>query len=129
METLTFKQTANGLQNTQTETWTFKRGIGYAPVQALVSATAVCESYVYQEILTNSKINYTFEKTVVTYEREESGHVNPVKAISVTFYLKDVPAEKQGLATRALRLVQANCPVSQSLNPNIQISEAIIFDD
>ncbi|WP_261806056.1 OsmC family protein [Lapidilactobacillus luobeiensis] len=124
METLTFNQTEQGLQNTQTETWTFRRGIGYAPVQALVSAIAVCESYVYQEILTNSKIPFTFQKTTVSYERVTTGSVNPLKTVTVTFYVQ-IPEAKQGLATRALRLVQANCPVTQSLDPAIKLSEQL----
>lgn len=129
METLTFTQTVDGLQNTQTETWTFKRGIGYAPVQALVSATAVCESYVYQEILTNSHIPFTFVSTDASYERDEATTAQPVKDIQVTFHIKDVPAAKQKLATRALHLVAANCPVTQSLNPNLKVSETVIFED
>ncbi|MFC6314412.1 OsmC family protein [Lapidilactobacillus achengensis] len=126
METLTFDQTDQGLQNRQTETWTFKRGIGYAPVQALVSAAAVCESYVYQEILTNSKIPYTFQKTTVSYDRDPDGNVNPVQAMTITFYVT-IPEAKQGLAQRALRLVAANCPVTQSLDPKIKITEQLVL--
>lgn len=127
METFTLQNTKKGFQTQSKEgTWTLKRDIGYSPVQSLVLATTACAGYVYESILKNSQIPHTFHQATVSYENDEEHEPHPVKKIAITFDVS-VPKEKQALAERALRLVNGNCPVAQSLNPKISLTETVKF--
>lgn len=127
METFTLKSTDKGFQTQgPQETWTLKRDIGYSPVQSLVVATTACAGYVYESILKNSQIPHTFHQATVSYEKDEEHEPHPVKKIAITFEVS-VPQEKQALAERALRLVNGNCPVAQSLSNKISLTETVKF--
>ncbi len=106
--------------------WKLKREIGFSPVQTLAATVGACGAYVYQGILNNSNIPYTFNRATVTYETDLEKAPNPIKSVQLTFYA-DVTAEYQGRAERALKLVSKNCPVIQSLDPAITVTEKVIF--
>lgn len=109
-----------------TGNWVLLRDYGYSPVQSLVAAVGACGAYVYQSILTNSKIDYTFERVQINYERDEERKSEPVKKISPTFDVHVAP-EQQERAVRALKLIAVNCPVIQSLDPSIEVLEKVEF--
>ncbi|MGX6962110.1 OsmC family protein [Vagococcus xieshaowenii] len=106
--------------------WVLLREEGYSPVQSLVAATGACGAYVYQSVLENSKIPYTFHKVTINYERDMEHAPNPISSISMTFHVT-IEEDLQDRATRALRLVSKHCPVIQSLNPTITIEELVDF--
>ncbi len=129
METRTIELLANAgrfeLAN-EPQNWVLKKGAGYSPVEMLASAVAGCGGYVYSDVLTNSKIAFTFEKISVSYSRNEAKKAAPLKLIDLTFFVK-VAEEQQDRAIRCLRLVSEHCPVIQSLDPEIEVKEAVIF--
>ncbi|MGX6979415.1 OsmC family protein [Vagococcus elongatus] len=106
--------------------WVMLRDFGYSPVQSLVAAVGACGAYVYQSILFNSKVPYTFEKVIIDYTRDTERPSKPVDKIEMTFYLSVAP-EFQDKATRSLRLIGRNCPVIQSLDPKIHVTETVSF--
>ncbi|GBG94828.1 peroxiredoxin [Ligilactobacillus salitolerans] len=113
----------------ETANWTLRADQGYSPVQMLASAAAACGGYVYQEVLENSKVPFEMKKAEVAYTRDEvDNKAHPLKEIELTFYLQ-VPADLQKKATSCLRLINRNCPVVQSLDPKITISEKAVFVD
>lgn len=106
--------------------WLLKREVGYSPVQMLVSAVASCGGYVYASVLTNSKIPHEIEKIEVSYLRDENRKSQPVSAIDLVIYAKidDAFHEK---AERCVKLIAPNCPVIQSIDPAIVVTESVIF--
>lgn len=111
------------------DNWILKADQGYSPVQMVAAATTACGGYVYQEILTNSRVQFEMQKAEVSYTRDEvENPAHPIKTIEITFYLR-VPAEDQKKATSCLRLIGRHCPVMQSLDPQIQVTEKVIFVD
>lgn len=106
--------------------WVMLRDHGYSPVQSLVAAAGACGAYVYQSVLFNSKVPYTFEKILIDYTRDTNLPSKPLNKIEMTFYLS-VPPEFQDKAIRALRLIERNCPVIQSLDPKIHVTETVSF--
>ena len=126
-ETLELVQGTKGMELPLAQgNWVLLREEGYSPVQSLVASTGACGAYVYQSVLENSKIPYTFHKVTMTYERDMEQAPNPISAISMTFHVS-VEESLQERATRALRLVSKHCPVIQSLNPTIDIEELVEF--
>lgn len=108
--------------------WKLKREIGFSPVETTVSAVAACSAYVYIEILNNSKIDFEIIDIDVDYKRSETIKTFPISEVIVTFHMK-VPKDMQGKAERATAMIARNCPVVQSLNPDIWIHEDVIFVD
>ncbi|MBS7578071.1 MULTISPECIES: OsmC family protein [unclassified Enterococcus] len=108
--------------------WILKKDAGYSPVQMLVAAAASCGGYVLASILNNSKIPFILERIEVTYDRDETRRASPVAKIELTFYVK-AAADLQERIKRCLKMVAPNCPVIQSLAPNIKIAESIVFVD
>ena len=106
--------------------WVMLREEGYSPVQSLVAAVGACGAYVYQSVLEKSRIPFTFERATADYSRDVEKATEPVKSISLTFYVSVAP-ELQERAERALKLVSKNCPVIQSLNPAIEVVEHVVF--
>lgn len=109
------------------ENWILAYEEGYSPVQMLASAVAGCGGYVYQSILENSKIPYTFEKIDVRYTRDETKKAAPLASIALEFFVTIAP-EYQERALKCVRLVSPNCPVIQSLDPAIDVSETVVFN-
>ena len=106
--------------------WVLLRDYGYSSVQSLVVAVGTCGTYVYQLIVTNSKIDYAIERMKINYERDEERKSEPVKLISLTFDVHVAP-EQQERTVKALKLIVVNCPVIQSLNPSIELQEKVEF--
>lgn len=106
--------------------WILAREQGYSPVQMLVTAVATCGGYVYTSVLENSQVPFEFEKIDVSYDRDTTKRADPVSAIAIQFFVK-VPLEAQEKATRCLKLVAPNCPVIQSLDPAIVVTETVHF--
>lgn len=108
--------------------WKLKKDIGFSPVESTVANVAACSAYVYTEILNNSKIEFEITNIEVDYKRSETIKTFPISEIIVTFHMK-VPQEMQGKAERATAMIARNCPVIQSLNPDIWVHEDVIFED
>lgn len=106
--------------------WVMLREKGYSPVQSLVASVGACGAYVYQSVLENSEIPYTFHKVSVTYERNLQKKPYAVSAITMTFYVT-IDQSHQQRAARAIKLVSRNCPVIESLNPAIIVEELVEF--
>ena len=76
---------------------------GYSPVQMLVSAMAL-GGYVYQSVLENSRIPFEFEKIEVTYSREVERRAQPLKQVTILFYVS-VPEDFKHGRHGVLKLV------------------------
>ncbi len=127
VETLTLIQGADKFElPTEQGNWVLVRGQGYSPVQMIVSAVAACGGYVYQSVLENSHVTFTFEKIEVDYTRDSARRAEPLDSIQLRFYVQ-VPEEQHEKAIRCLRLVSPNCPVIQSLDPTIKVEETAVF--
>ncbi|MBO0476241.1 OsmC family protein [Vagococcus sp. DIV0080] len=107
--------------------WVLLREKGYSPVQSMVAAVGACGAYVYQSILESSRIDYTFDRVEIVYERDEAIKSEPVKKIELQFFVS-VADDKQERATRGLKLISKHCPVIQSLNPAIEVIETVVFN-
>lgn len=123
--TITVKDTAHTLPIEGGE-WVLKRGEGYSPVQMLVSAVASCGGYVYASVLNNSNIPHTIEKIEVDYTRDETRKASPVASINLVIHAK-IAEEYHEKATRCVKLIAPNCPVIQSIDPNMIVTESVQF--
>lgn len=108
------------------ENWVILKDLGYSPVQSLVAAVGSCGAYVYQSILEKSRIPYRFDKVEIDYVRDEEKETEPVKEITLVFFV-EVEESKQGRAERGLAMVSKYCPVMQSIDPNIVVTEKVVF--
>lgn len=106
--------------------WVLKKELGFSPVEMLVASIGACGAYVYEKILTNSRIDFTIDKVEIAYERAEEKQARPLSRVLITFAIH-VSQEDQGKAERALKLIGKNCPVMQSLDPEIAVIEKAIF--
>lgn len=106
--------------------WQLLREIGYSPVQMLVSGIAGCGGYVYESVLKNSDVPYTIERVRVEYTRNEHKRSQPLATVDLVIEAK-IPVEYQDKAIRCLKLIAPNCPVIQSLDPAIQVTETVKF--
>ena len=126
-ETLELVQGTKGMELPVAQgNWVLLREEGYSPVQSLIASTGACGAYVYQSVLENSKIPYTFHKVTITYERDMENAPNPITEINMTFHVT-IDDSLRERATRALKLVAKHCPVIQSLNPAIKVVELVEF--
>ncbi|WP_430611465.1 OsmC family protein [Enterococcus sp. DIV0876] len=130
VETLTIHEGNNGYDKFEMQTpngdWILGREQGYSPVQMLVSAVAACGGYVYRSVLKNSKIEAEISKIEVSYDRDPEKKAEPVSAIQIKFSAKVAEADQEK-AIRCLKLISPNCPVIQSLDPTIQVTETVVF--
>jgi uncharacterized OsmC-like protein len=106
--------------------WILLRGLGFSPTQAVVAATAACSVYVYEEILKKQNILFKLISIDVDYEINEKLETHPISGIHVHFVLNVAEADHEK-AIKDLRLIAKNCPIVQSLNPSIEISETVSF--
>ncbi|KPG70157.1 OsmC family protein [Enterococcus sp. RIT-PI-f] len=111
---------------TPTGNWILAREQGYSPVQMLVSAVAACGGYVYRSVLENSKVEAQISKIEVSYDRDPEKKAEPVSAIQIKFTAKVAEADQEK-AIRCLKLISPNCPVIQSLDPTITVTETVAF--
>ncbi|OTN75796.1 hypothetical protein A5886_000872 [Enterococcus sp. 8G7_MSG3316] len=130
VETLTIYEGSNGSDKFEMQTpngdWILAREQGYSPVQMLVSAVAACGGYVYRSVLENSKVDANISKIEVSYDRNPDKKAEPVSAIQINFSAKVAEADQEK-AIRCLKLIAANCPVIQSLDPAIEVTETVVF--
>ncbi|WP_086315394.1 hypothetical protein A5821_002879 [Enterococcus sp. 7F3_DIV0205] len=110
----------------QSGNWVLKKEIGFSPVEMLVASIGACGAYVYEKILSNSHVDFTINKVEISYDRAENKPAKPLSRVVITFSLR-VSEEEQGKAERALKLIGKNCPVMQSLDPEIAVVEQVIF--
>lgn len=108
------------------ENWVLLKDLGYSPVQSLVAAVGSCGAYVYQSILEKSRIPYRFDRVEINYVRDEERESEPVKEITLVFFV-EVEESKQGRAERGLGMVSKYCPVMQSIDPTIVVTEKVVF--
>lgn len=106
--------------------WVLLKDQGYSPVQSLVASVGACGAYVYQAVLENSKIPYVFERVKINYIRDAERKSEPVKQIDLIFEVS-IASELQERAIRSLKLVAPNCPVMQSIDPKIEVTETVRF--
>ncbi len=118
----------NGVELTHPDgNWDLKRGTGYSPAQAMVAAAGACGVYVFTGMLDASGVAHTFIRAAVDYENDETIRIKPVKKIMIDYYM-DIDVDARDRAERILKLVHKNCPVIQSLNPNIEVVEQIHYE-
>ncbi len=111
--------------NDQGDNWPLNKETGFSPLNTFVLSVAGCSAGVYRNILDNSKIDYTFHDVAIDFERSDEG-AKPVTAITITMYVS-VAEENQGRAERATKMIHKYCPVVQSIDPNIQVTENVVF--
>lgn len=127
IETFTLNKVGKAFTlDTPEEPWILLREEGYSPVQSLVTAVAACAGYVYISVLDNSNISHEIEKVTVSYTRNMEKKTNPIQSIEVLIYA-EIPETYHEKALRCVKLISPNCPVIQSLDPNIQVTEKVIF--
>src|SRR5699024_4064679 len=76
--------------------WKIVREKNYTPVEMLVSAIATCGGYVYQDVLRNSKIGFTFDRIEVSYSRNEAIESRPLNEVQLLFLFKFYQSFKIG---------------------------------
>ncbi|MHC5251252.1 OsmC family protein [Listeria kieliensis] len=106
--------------------WKLKKETGFSPIQMTVAAAAACSGYVYAKILKKKRIPYEKLEIEVDYTQNLDAAVHVIQSIDIHFELA-IAAEHQEQAEKSLKLVKKGCPVVQSLNPEIQITEHVKF--
>lgn len=106
--------------------WILKQGRGFSPVQMTVAAVAACSTYVFEEILTNSKVPFEFHQIMVRYSRAEERPARPISRVMIDFHMI-VPMEFQDKTQRITKMISRHCPVIQSLDPTIVVEENVLF--
>ena len=92
-----------------------------------VAAVGSCGLYVFQGILNGSKVPHEFVNAEVTHKVDETIKVNPVKEITIDYYIK-VEEDYRERAERIMELVPKSCPVMQSISPNVTVIENTIVN-
>lgn len=98
---------------------------GYSPTQLLASAVGGCEGYVLKSLLLNSKVPAEVTKIKVDYQRADT-RPQFFQSIDLTFEIVADPKWHHRIES-IMKLVEKYCPVVQSLSPDIEITETIIF--
>ncbi|UTR08540.1 OsmC family protein [Alkalihalobacillus sp. LMS6] len=96
---------------------------GFRPFQLLVSSIAVCSGGVFRKILEKKRLSYRnidIEADVVRNEKS----VNEVTEVHLRFIIEGAEASQEKLE-KALELATKNCPIVQSVNGSILITETI----
>lgn len=118
---------SNGVELVKdTGNWQLKSEIGFSPVQTMAASVGACGMYVFRAILEKSSVAHEIIKAEVTYELDESIRSKPISKIKVVYHMKIADALKDK-AERFMDLVPRSCPVMQSLNPNIEVVESILY--
>ncbi|GAE36423.1 OsmC family protein [Halalkalibacter akibai] len=94
---------------------------GFRPFQLLVSSIAVCSGGILRKVLEKKRITYTDIKIKADVTRNAAG-VNEVTDIHLHFTIigADTTDEK---IQKALEVTAKNCPIVQSVNKSIRITE------
>ncbi|MED4129201.1 OsmC family protein [Shouchella miscanthi] len=96
---------------------------GFRPFQLLVSSIAVCSGGVFRTILDKKRISYKSINLEADVVRNEA-NVNEVTEVHLTFIIEGTQANFEKLE-KALQLATKNCPIVQSVNKSINITETI----
>ncbi|WDF05841.1 OsmC family protein [Shouchella hunanensis] len=96
---------------------------GFRPFQLLVSSIAVCSGGVFRTILDKKRISYKSINLEADVVRNEA-NVNEVTEVHLTFIIEGAQANFEKLE-KALQLATKNCPIVQSVNKSINITETI----
>lgn len=100
---------------------------GFRPFQLLVSSIAVCSGGVFRKILDKKRIQYDSVEIEADVVRNEA-NVNEVTEVHLRFFVKGSLATTEQLE-KSLALASKNCPIVQSVNKSIKITESIIKKD
>ncbi|MEK4565865.1 OsmC family protein [Alkalihalobacillus sp. FSL R5-0424] len=94
---------------------------GFRPYQLLVSSIAVCSGGVFRKILKKKRISYDDIVLSADVIRNADG-VNEVTDVALHFVITgtDVP---ESTIQKALDLATKNCPIVQSVNKSIRVTE------
>lgn len=124
-EELTLYNTPEGFA-LENPSWILSKSAGYSPIQSLVSAVGACSGYVYQDVLKRSNIPFEWGEIKVSYTRNSEALSQPIQSIVVTFLI-NVPSDYHRKAETAVKIVSKYCPVIQSLDKSIDVSETVVF--
>ncbi|MCM2675248.1 OsmC family protein [Alkalicoccobacillus plakortidis] len=94
---------------------------GFRPYQLLVSSIAVCSGGVLRKVLQKKRISFSDIELTADVTRNEAG-VNEVTDVALHFTIIGTDASRQTIA-KALSLATKNCPIVQSVNKSIRITE------
>jgi len=94
---------------------------GFRPFQLLVSSIAVCSGGILRKVLEKKRITYTDIKIKADVTRNEAG-VNEVTDIHLHFVIVGADATDEKIH-KALEVTSKNCPIVQSVNKSIRITE------
>ncbi|TSB48016.1 OsmC family protein [Alkalicoccobacillus porphyridii] len=125
-----FKMTEHGFEHTTTFGTLVVSGnedYGFRPYQLLVSSIAVCSGGVLRKVLQKKRISFKDISITADVTRNEAG-VNEVTDIALHFTIKGTDATEDAVA-KALALSTKNCPIVQSVNQSIRITETFTLID
>ncbi|MBM0067143.1 OsmC family protein [Alkalicoccobacillus gibsonii] len=94
---------------------------GFRPYQLLVSSIAVCSGGVFRKILKKKRISFDDMSLSADVVRNVDG-VNEVTDVSLHFVITGTDASESTIQ-KALDLATKNCPIVQSVNKSIRITE------
>lgn len=103
------------------------KGVGYRPVELLVSSVASCSGAVMRTILNKQRIDYEELSIEANVERNEK-EANRVTRIQLDFYItgKKLP---EGKLQKNLKIVRKHCGMLRSVEGSIEIEEQVILID
>ncbi|MDQ0208078.1 OsmC family protein [Alkalicoccobacillus murimartini] len=125
-----FNMTENGFQHKTTFGTLDVSGneeYEFRPYQLLVSSIAVCSGGVLRKVLQKKRIAYSDITIVAEVTRNEAG-VNEVTDVALHFTISGTEASEETIA-KALELSIKNCPIVQSVNNSIRITEDFTLDN
>lgn len=95
---------------------------GFRPFQLLVSSIAVCSGGVLRKVLQKMRLSFADLKVTADVQRNEA-EANRVEKIHMHFIITgaDLPEEK---VKKAVELARKNCPMVQSVEGSIVITES-----
>ncbi len=106
--------------------WALTKGTGFSPVETLVASVGSCGLYVFQGLLSGSKIDHEFVNAKVAFTTDDTKRVKPVKEITIDYFLKANDADKARIE-RIVELVPNNCPVMQSIGDHVTVVENVHY--
>ncbi len=106
--------------------WTLLKEEGFSPIQITAAAVGACSGYVYQSLLEKKRVPVEELAVEVDYQQDQEQPVHVLTSIDVHFTLK-VAEEDRKKAESVLKFVKEACPVAQSINPNVVITESVTF--
>lgn len=111
----------------ESERWVFQsQGVpSYSPLESVVAAAGACGGYVYQDILTRSKVGAAVELVRVVYATKPGPAVHALTALTLHFEVSCQTQTDAKKAERYVKFVHRYCPVIQSLNADIVVTDIV----